>query len=216
VSGSAPDRDAMLDHLRRSDPVLARLIDARPDFDPRGWLRELPRMDLFGALVFQVIGQQLSIQATRRILERVQAGFDRQMPSDARLLAMDPQDLRAAGLSNRKVGTLRDLAQHFTDGRLDEGVLGALPDDEVIARLTEISGIGPWTVHGALIIAFDRPDVVLPGDLALRRIIENVYDLGHLPSQDEVLMIAEAWRPYRSLATSYLFQSALGEDGGRN
>ncbi len=212
VPATAPDREAMLGHLRRSDPVLAQLIDARPDFDPRAWLRELPPMDLFGALVFQVIGQQLSIQATRRILERIQARFDGQMPSAAQLLAMDPQQLRAAGLSRRKVGTVRELAQHFADGRLDEGVLGALPDDEVVSRLTEISGIGPWTVHGALIIAFDRPDVVLPGDLALRKAIESTYGLGRLPSQDEVLAIADVWRPYRSLATGYLFQSALGVD----
>jgi DNA-3-methyladenine glycosylase II len=68
-------------------------------------------------------------------------------------------------------------------------------------------------VHGALIIAFDRSDVVLPGDLALRKIIEKVYDLGHLPSQDEVLRIADAWRPYRSLATAYLFQSAFAPPG---
>jgi DNA-3-methyladenine glycosylase II len=104
---------------------------------------------------------------------------------------------------------LRDLAQHFADGRLDEEVLGRLPDDEVEAQLTQISGIGPWTVRGAFIVAFDRQDVVHPGYLALRKIIEKVYDLDHLPSQDEVLAIADRWRPYRSLATSYLFRTAF-------
>ncbi len=166
-------------------------------------------MDLFGALVFQVIGQQLSVQATRRILERTVALSGGNMPSPSELLAIDADVLRATGLSDRKVTTVRDLAQRFSDGRLDEDRLRTLPDGEVEAELTRISGIGPWTVHGALIIAFDRPDVVLPGDLALRKIIEQVYDLDHLPSQDEVLGIAEAWRPYRSLATAYLFQSAF-------
>jgi DNA-3-methyladenine glycosylase II len=188
---------------------MARLIDERPEFEPRAWLRELPQMDLFGALVFQVIGQQLSVRATRRILERLQTRLDGQLPSPSQLLSMDPEDLRAAGLSRRKIVALGDLAQRFADGRLDEEALGRLPNDEIEAQLTQISGIGPWTVHGALIIAFDRQDVVLPGDLALRKVIEKAYDLDHLPSQDEVLAIADRWRPYRSLATSYLFQSAF-------
>jgi DNA-3-methyladenine glycosylase II len=200
----------MLTQLQRSDPVLARLIRERPGFDPRAWLEELPPMDLFGALVFQVIGQQLSVQATRRILDRILALGDGQMLSPSGLLAIEPEDLRATGLSSRKVRTGRDLAQRFSDGSLDENRLRTLPDDEIETELTQIPGIGPWTVHGALIIAFDRSDVVLPGDLALRKIIEKVYDLGHLPSQDEVLRIADAWRPYRSLATAYLFQSAFG------
>ena len=118
-------------------------------------------------------------------------------------------DLQAAGLSRRKVATLRDLAQHFADGRLDEGSLASLPDDEVEAQPTRISGIGPWTVHGALIIALDREDVVLPGDLALRKAIQRTYGLDHVPSPDEILAIAEPWRPFRTLATSYLFASAL-------
>jgi DNA-3-methyladenine glycosylase II len=87
--------------LRKPDPVLARLIDERPDFEPRVWLLELPQMDLFGALVFQVVGQQLLVRATRRILERVQARFDGQLPSPSQLLSVDPEGLRAAGLSRR-------------------------------------------------------------------------------------------------------------------
>jgi DNA-3-methyladenine glycosylase II len=213
VSRSPAAREHMLTQLQRSDPILARLIRERPGFDPRSWLEELPPMDLFGALVFQVIGQQLSVQATRRILDRILALGDGQMVSPSDLLAIEAEDLRATGLSNRKVRTVRDLAQRFSDGSLDEDRLRRLPDDEIEAELTQIPGIGPWTVHGALIIAFDRSDVVLPGDLALRKIIEKVYDLGHLPSQDEVLRIADAWRPYRSLATAYLFQSAFAPPG---
>ncbi|HYA68143.1 MAG TPA: hypothetical protein VED63_05360 [Acidimicrobiales bacterium] len=164
-------------------------------------------MDLFGALVFQVVGQQLSIRATRRIIERIQARCNGTLPSPSQLLSLEPDDLRAAGLSRRKVATLRDLAQHFADGRLDESHLATLSDDEAEVQLTRISGIGPWTVHGALIIALDRPDVVLPGDLALRKAIQRAYGLDHAPSPDEVLAIAETWRPYRTLATSYLFAS---------
>jgi DNA-3-methyladenine glycosylase II len=196
-------------YLRDADPVLARLIDDRPDFDPRGWLAELPPMDLYGALLFQVTGQQLSVPATRRTLARIQALFGGHLPSPAELLAVDPVRLREAGLSWRKTGTVRDLAERMTDGRLDADVLAALPDDDLMAELTAIPGIGPWTVQGALLISLNREDVVLAGDLALRKAVQAAYQLDHRPSQQEVLAIAEKWRPYRSLATSYLFSAAF-------
>ena len=195
-------------YLRDADPVLARLIEDRPDFDPRAWLAQLPPMDLFGALLFQVTGQQLSVAATRRILARIGDLFGGRLPAPAELLTADPAALRAAGLSWRKVATLRELAGRLADGRLDQDALAALPDDEVIAELTTIPGIGPWTVQGALLLALGREDIVLPGDLALRKAIRAAYQLDHLPAQAEVLTIAAPWRPYRSLATSYLFSAA--------
>jgi DNA-3-methyladenine glycosylase II len=201
-------RDARA-YLRQADRVIARLIDARPDFDPRSWLAECPPMDLYGALLFQVTGQQLSVKATRRIIARIQALFGGRRPAAGELLAVDPGELRTAGLSWRKIATLRDLASRVADGQLDLEALRGMPDDDIIAALTAISGIGPWTVQGALIIALHRADVVLPGDLALRKAVQAVYQLGHMPSPDEVLAIAEPWRPYRSLATSYLFSAAL-------
>jgi len=196
-------------YLRQADPVLAPLIDDRPDFDPRAWMAQLPPMDLYGALLFQVAGQQLSVAATRRTLARIEALFGGHLPSPAELLAVDPGQLREAGLSWRKIATLRDLAGRMSDGRLDTDVLSGLPDDELIAQLTAIPGIGPWTVQGAMLIALGREDVVLPGDLALRKAIQAAYRLGHLPSQEEVLALAEPGRPYRSLANSYLFASAF-------
>jgi DNA-3-methyladenine glycosylase II len=159
--------------------------------------------------LFQVVGQQLSVAATRRILARIEALFGGHLPSPTELLAVDPGKLREAGLSWRKISTLRDLAERLSDGRLDAEVLSGLPDDEIMAELTAIPGIGPWTVQGALLIALQREDVVLPGDLALRKAIQAAYQLGHLPTQQEVLAIAEKWRPYRSLATSYLFSAAF-------
>jgi DNA-3-methyladenine glycosylase II len=196
-------------HLRRADPVLARLIDDRPDFDPRAWMTQLPPMDLYGALLFQVTGQQLSVPATRRTLARIQALFGGHLPAPAELLAADPARLRQAGLSWRKIATLRDLAGRLSDGRLDQDVLSGLPDDQLLDELTAIPGIGPWTVQGAMIIALGREDVVLPGDLALRKAVQAAYHLGHLPSEQEVLDTAEKWRPYRSLATSYLFSATF-------
>jgi DNA-3-methyladenine glycosylase II len=211
------DRAAWLrqarEYLRAADPVLARLIDERPEFDPRAWLAELPPMDLYGALLFQVTGQQLSVLATRRIIGRIEDMFGGRLPEPAELLAVDPATLRTAGLSWRKIGTLRELAERLSDGRLDTDELSRLPDDELIAELTTISGIGPWTVQGALILALQREDVVLPGDLALRKAVRAAYGLDHLPTEQEVLAIAEKWRPYRSLATSYLFSAAFEPAG---
>ncbi len=194
--------------LRKADAVIAALIDANPDYDPDAWLARLPKMDAFGVLIFQVIGQQLSVAVTRTLLGRLMDRFGGHLPSAEQLLAANPEDIRAGGLSHRKVRTLRELAERFVDGRLNPDELEQLSDEEVVARLTEVSGVGRWTAEGFLAIALHRQDVVLPGDLALRKAIQSAYGLDHLPSQAEVMAIAEAWRPYRSLAVSYLFASA--------
>ncbi len=197
--------------LRNADPVLARLIDAHPDFHPRAWIDELPGLDAFGTLIFQVTGQQLSVRATRTILSRLEEHFGGHLPSAAELLAADPQVLRASGLSARKGATLRTLAERFVEGRLSDDALAQMTDDEIETALTEVSGIGPWTAHGFLIFALDRPDVLLSGDLALRHSVQRLYGLDHLPTEGEIVEVAERWRPYRSLAVSYLFASEFEE-----
>jgi len=196
-------------HLRRADPVLARVIDAHPDFDPRAWMARLPPMDAFGALVFQIAGQQLSVASTRSLLRRLQARFHGRFPTARQLGSLSPAALRRLGFSRGKARTLRAVAREFREGRWSDRTLRALSDAEVESLLTRIKGIGPWTVHGFLIVALDRPDVVMPGDLALRKAIQRTYRLRRLPTQERVLRMAEAWRPYRSLATGYLFQTAF-------
>jgi DNA-3-methyladenine glycosylase II len=209
--GSAvADPDAR-EFLRRADPTLRELIDARPDFHPREWLNELPPLDAFGTLIFQVVGQQLSVSATRTIVSRLRERFHGHLPSPRELLAADPHELRAAGMSTRKGGTLRALAERFLDGRLSDELFARMTDEEIDAALTEVPGIGPWTAHGFLIVALDRPDVLLSGDLALRRAVRHAYGFGHLPSADEMVEVAERWRPYRSLAASYLFASEFAK-----
>jgi DNA-3-methyladenine glycosylase II len=205
--GSAPADPTAREFLRRADPVLRELIDAHPDFRPRAWLDELPPLDAFGTLIFQVLGQQLSVSATRAIVSRLQQRFGGRMPSPRELLAADPQELRASGMSNRKAATLRALAERFVDGELSDEALARMTDDEIEAELTEVPGIGPWTAHGFLIVALDRPDVLLSGDLALRRAVQRAYGFDHPPTEDEMVQVAERWRPYRSLAVSYLFAS---------
>src|SRR5690349_1056000 len=193
--------------LRKADPVLAQLIDARPDFRPRAWLDELPPLDAFGTLVFQVAGQQLSVSSTRAIIRHLEERFGGHMPAAAELLAADPQVLRDSGFSARKGATLHALAERFVDGRLSDEALASMTDEEIEAALTEVSGIGPWTARGFLLVALDRPDVFLSGDLALRRTIQREYGFDHLPTDDELVELSDRWRPYRSLAVSYLFAS---------
>ena len=199
-----------LAQLCEADPVLAALIRKNPTFDRRAWMKGLPKMDAFGALVFQVIGQQLSIPATRSILDRLQELFNGKLPTPNELLAASREDLRKTGMSQRKIETLRTVAQRFADGRWKEEEFKTLSDQEIEKLLTTVSGIGPWTVHGFLIIALGREDVVLAGDLAIRKAIRKIYEMDHLPSEAEVLQLTERWRPWRSLATGYLFQFAYG------
>jgi DNA-3-methyladenine glycosylase II len=194
--------------LHAADPVLAQVIDDHPDFDPDAWIRTLPAMDLFGALVFQVIGQQISVVAATAIFTRLTAHFGGRAPDAGELAAVDPGTLRGFGLSRRKATTVLNLAQRFSDGRLSEAALRELPDQEVVRQLTQVNGIGAWTVYGALLIALRRPDVIRTDDLALRRVIQARYGLDHLPDAAEVADLADRWRPYRSLGSSLLLATA--------
>jgi DNA-3-methyladenine glycosylase II len=136
------------------------------------------------------------------------------MPTPAELLAADPELLRASGFSYRKVATLRALAERFVDGRLSDEALARMTDEEVEAALTEVPGIGLWSARGFLLVALDRPDVFLTGDIALRRAIQRAYGFDHVPSEEEIVEVSDRWRPYRSLAVSYLFASEYGEGAG--
>jgi DNA-3-methyladenine glycosylase II len=194
--------------LHAADPVLARVIDDHPGFDPDVWVRRLPAMDLFGALVFQIIGQQISVTAATAIFARLTARFGGRVPDAGELAAVDQETLRGLGLSWRKAATVLDLAQRFSDGRISEAMLRELPDQEVVRQLTQVKGIGAWTVYGALLIALQRPDVIRTDDLALRHAIQASYGLDHLPDPAEVADLALRWRPYRSLASSLLLAAA--------
>jgi DNA-3-methyladenine glycosylase II len=144
-------------------------------------------------------------------VSRIEGRFGGRLPSPAELLAADPEVLRTAGLSARKGATLRALGERFVDGRLSDAALERMTDEDVEAALTEVSGIGPWSAHGFLLVALNRPDVFLTGDIALRRAIRRVYGIDHVPSEAELVEMSDRWRPYRSLAVSYLFASEYEE-----
>ncbi|HEU4658156.1 MAG TPA: DNA-3-methyladenine glycosylase [Capillimicrobium sp.] len=191
------------EHLRRADPVLAALIDAQ------GPLPEpAERPDHYGALVRAIVGQQLSTKAARAIHARVLELFGGRAPTPQELLAFDPEALRtAAGLSRAKVTFLRSLAEHVESGELDLDHVADLPDDEVLAELTAVKGIGVWTAHMFLMFQLGRPDVLPVGDLGIRRAVERAYRLRDLPSAAELEAIAEPWRPHRTAACLHLWRS---------
>jgi DNA-3-methyladenine glycosylase II len=201
------ERPEALDGLRGSDEVMARLIEEYGG--PEGVLERRGRRpgDAYGALLRSIVGQQLSTKAARTIYERLTGLFDDRAPTPRELLAVDPEELRAAGLSRAKVAYLRDLAERVEDGDLELERLAELPDDEVVEQLTAVKGLGPWTVDMFLIFHLGRPDILPVGDLGIRRAAQIAYGLDELPDAAELERIAEPWRPWRSLACLYLWRS---------
>jgi DNA-3-methyladenine glycosylase II len=163
--------------------------------------------DAYGSLVRSIVGQQLSTKAARSIYARLAALFGGRAPTPAELLAVEEETLRAAGLSRPKVGYLRDLARRVEAGELDLETLHELPDEEVAARLTAVKGLGQWSADMFLMFHLGRPDVLPVGDLGIRRAVERAYGLPAPPDPSALRALAEPWRPDRTLACLYLWES---------
>jgi DNA-3-methyladenine glycosylase II len=202
---------AAIDALRKGDPVIARLIDEYGG--PDGVLERRGRRpaDAYGALVRSIVGQQLSTKAAATIFGRVTDIFDGKTPTPEELLAADPDKLREAGLSRPKVGYLRDLAEHVEDGELELDRFDEMSDEDVIAELVAVKGIGRWTADIFLMFHLGRPDVLPVGDLGIRRAVQLAYGLDELPGPTELERIAEPWRPHRTLACVFLWRSLHNE-----
>jgi DNA-3-methyladenine glycosylase II len=163
--------------------------------------------DAYGALVRTIVGQQLSTKAARTIYTRLAAMFGDRPPTPHEILAADQEELRAVGLSRPKISYLRDLAGHVSEGELDLDALQDLPDEEVIDRITVVKGLGRWSADMFLMFHLDRPDVLPVGDLGIRRAVEQAYGLDELPDAETLHNIAATWRPQRTLACLYLWNS---------
>lgn len=208
--GEAGRDRAAFAHLRAADPVMARLLDEHGEPEPRA--PRAPRGDVYAALVRAIIGQQLSTHAARAIYDRLVARFDGHPPTPQQILDDDPDALRvAAGLSHAKVRYLRSLAEHVATGALEIERLTELSDDEVMAELVAVNGIGEWTAHIFLMFTLERPDVLAVGDLGIRRAVERAYGLDALPTAAELTKLAEPWRPHRTAACVVLWTSLANE-----
>jgi DNA-3-methyladenine glycosylase II len=159
----------------------------------------------YAALLRAIVGQQLSTKAAESIFGRLIAKFDGRGPTPRELIDMDPDELRSVGLSRAKVAYLRDLAERVEDGELQLDLLKQLPDGEVSAQLTAVKGVGQWTTDMFLMFNLGRPDVFPVGDLGIRNAMKRLYELPEKPIPADYVRIAEPWRPYRSLASLYLW-----------
>jgi DNA-3-methyladenine glycosylase II len=196
--------------LAASDPTMAALIEriGKIDLATRLARRKEERPnDAYGALLRAIVGQQLSTKAARTIYGRVLDLFDGSTPSPEQLLEADQTDLRAAGLSGRKVEYIRDLASHVIAGELELDRLDQLADAEVIEEIVAVRGLGVWTAEMFLMFHLERPDVLSGGDLGIRKAVQIEYGLEEMPPPAKVLEIGEPWRPHRSLASLYLWES---------
>jgi DNA-3-methyladenine glycosylase II len=185
---------------------MARLVDANPGLNPDLLFDRLPS-DLWGALVLQVIGQQLSLASAAAILTRLEALHSARMPTPAELLATDAETLRGIGMSRAKAAYLHDLAARLEDGRLDLNRLRTLDDEAARTALIEVKGVGRFTADGVLMLALRRADVWPAADLALRRAVERVWGLDTPASVDQVDALGERFRPWRTLAAAYLYSN---------
>ena len=201
AAAQQPQSDA-LRHLAAVDPVLGGLIE---DFAPRPLERD-PR--LFRTLVSAIVSQQLSGAGAAAILRRVEALFPGDAGVEAAGLAvLEDEVLRGAGLSRAKVAALKDLAAHVLDGRLDLEHLDSLSDDEVVAELVAVRGIGRWTAEMFLIFSLDRPDVLPVDDYGVRNAVKRAYGLAELPTKRDLTAIAAKWHPHCSVASLLLWSS---------
>jgi len=191
-------------HLKRADPVLARAIEAVGPFRLK-----LDR-NRFATLAESIVHQQLALKAAKTIAARFRQlyGDGRgRFPAPAELLRTPPRRLRAAGLSRQKIRYLKDLARKCENGTLRLDRVARMDDEEVVAALTEVKGIGRWTAEMFLIFSLGRPDVWAVGDLGLQLAVKKLYRLRKHPLPVKMQALGEPWRPYRTVASWYLWQA---------
>ena len=195
---------AAIQHLAAADPLLGGLIARGRAIEAR------PHEDLYLALLRAIVSQQISTKAAAAIWKRFQALFPPEgYPEPREVLALSEEELRAAGLSRQKAGYLRAIAGYNERGLLDYEHLTSLSEEAFTQHLTAIRGVGRWTAQMLQMFALDQPDVFAEGDLGVQNAMRRLYGLSETGRalQRRMLLIAENWRPYRTLACKYLWQS---------
>lgn len=197
------------DHLINNDPLLSATIERA------GLAHFEPHTNYYEALVSSIIGQQLSVKAAASIEKRFEGLFGGKLPSPEEILEKQPDELRAAGLSNAKANYVQDLAQHVLDDKIDFDTLNMLSNEKIVAELTDVKGIGEWTAHMFLMFCMGRLDVLPVGDLGIRNGIQELYNLKDLPSPEQIQTIAKkySWHPYESVASWYIWHSLDNKPG---
>jgi DNA-3-methyladenine glycosylase II len=193
-------------HLRKADPIMAGIIQRV------GRCEIVPRAPTFETLARSITFQQLSGKAAGTIFDRLRKAVGRRF-SAAAFLKLSPEELRACGLSRQKIASLTDLAERVARREIQFHRLPYLEDEEIIATLSQVRGVGVWTVQMFLIFALQRPNVMPLADLGIRNAVKRAYNLPDLPKPAELLSLSEKWRPYCSFASWYLWRSLEGPAG---
>ncbi len=190
-------------HLSKHDVVLAKVIASSPA------CTIVPHQNYFQELVESIISQQLSVKSARSIRGKFCDLFGSDFPTPKQILEKSVEELRTAGLSNAKARYVRDLANHVQNGSLKLDILNTLSNDEIIAELTAVKGIGEWTAHMFLMFAMGRLNVLAHGDLGIKNGIQKLYGLKALPSPQATQELAQKnkWHPYESVGCWYIWQS---------
>ena len=206
--GSGAAYDSADAHLADSDAVMAELVRRLGPIAPPD-VGTPP--DMFGALIMAIVRQQLATAAATAIYGRLLGYFGDRVPTAHELLSAGADLRTTAGLSHAKERALRALAQQVSSGDLDLDRLPSLPDDEVFRSLTSVTGIGDWTAGAFMMFSLHRPDVLLAGDLGIRKAAQAAYRLDALPQPKALEAIAAPWRPYRTRGCLYLWASLAGD-----
>jgi DNA-3-methyladenine glycosylase II len=198
-----PDYTIARKHLSKADPKLGLLIKR---VGPCRLHAVAPR-DPFEALCMSIASQQLSTKAAATIFGRFCDLFPDRKPTPERVMTLSDEEIRAAGFSRAKMTFVRDLAMHVSNGTLDLKGLKQHPDDEVMRQLVAVKGIGRWTAEIFLMFRLGRPDILPADDLGLMNAVQRAYGLRTRPDAKRLRKLGEAWKPYRSIAAWYLWQS---------
>jgi DNA-3-methyladenine glycosylase II len=189
-------------YLSRVDPLLNKVIEAVGKYSIKF------RHDPFQSLLESIIYQQLAGAVASIIYKRFIKYYNDVIPLPSQILSTPDAILKIkVGLSSKKIEYLKDLSIRIADHRLDLNLLYTMTDEDIINQLTEVKGIGRWTAEMFLIFCLGRPDVLPVGDLGIRKAIQRVYSLPELPTRSTILAISQPWKPYRSVATWYLWKS---------
>lgn len=193
------------EHIRKSVPTLALILDAR------GVLKFKPEGEPFESLVESILSQQLAGAAASSIIRKVRALFPDAELTAKRIQSMDGRELRAAGVSPQKLSYMKDLAARVVKGTLDLNALQSMSDEKIVEVLDEVKGIGPWTIHMFLIFTLGRADVLPVDDYGIRTSVQRVYGLSELPKKAEIEKLAEKWHPFSTVASLYLWHAKDNE-----
>lgn len=190
-------------HLKRCDPVLAAVVTAH-----KGRRFELRTGGShFDAIVRAIVSQQLSVKAAATIHARFRALYEDAGGHPSRIARITDAQLRDSGLSRQKINYIRDLARHVAEGELDLERIDEVSDEDLLARLTAVKGVGTWTAQMFLMFRLGRPDVLPTLDLGIRKAIQRAYGLRRLPTVRQMERFARSWAPYRTVACWYLWRS---------